>query len=303
MFLKQCLSPGLGQGSLLAALLLFPLTAEATSVAAAASASVSASANLSVEKIMETQAVPRWQQAAREMEAVRKSPPSPALGTLWDQLDQLLASAPEVQVLGRAASPRNADEASALATWQRWRILARNADGRFSYGYAYNLGKMRDDRGDFHKEMAVFVYQARLALEIDGARCVEGSGHDQIIAGFESQAPFKPVLEMLAALPSAVRMSAMLEAVAIERARGPRPPLPWLCRAGDLAMQNAMRRGAELKPVPPEEEANYPEVIGGKGHLRVVDTRLEDMVLLEGDAWDKARQAVLARKTAEAVAR
>lgn len=285
-------------GGLLATVLLSPLAAMAGNAAAAGAPAVPPA----VETVMTSQAVPRWQQAAREMEAVRKAPPSPALGALWDQLDQMLASGPDVKALGRAASPQSADEASALATWQRWRILAKNADGRYSYGYAYNLGKMRDANGGFDQEAAVFLYHARLALEVDGARCAEGSGYDRIIAAFESQPGFKPVLDKVAALPAQARLSAQLEAIAIERARGPRAPLPWLCLAGSQAMQNAMRRGAQPKAVPAAEAAKYPETIGGKDALRVVETRPEDMALLSAEAWARARQAVLERRTAAALA-
>lgn len=252
-----------------------------------------------LEQLMTQSAVPRWQQSAREIEAVRKAPPAPALAKAWDEMDQAVAGGKEMQALARAASPRSAAERDAYAVWLRWRILARNADGRYSYNYAFNLNSMRAADGGFGREAAVFLYHARLALEIDGARCAEGSGADRVSEAFEQQPNFQPVLEGVKALSDRERATAWLEAVAIERARGQRPASPWLCRAGSLAMANAMRRGAQFHAAP---EAGAPEYIGGKGNLHVIDTTLDDMELVPEPAWLQRRQEILARRTGEAAA-
>lgn len=199
---------------------LLPIWAQA---AAAQSASFE-----QIQRIKAEVAVPRWRDAANVSRVLRTNPPDAATAEQWQSLDAdtdpSVGKMPLERIRQAPIAQRNAD-----ARWLRWRVLAENADARYSFAYAVQLVQMRDTQGDFEEEAVLFQLHGKLALTLDGVRCTDQTKVNHLQRWYTSQ-PDARQLEMKAAnLTPARRASLVLEAIAIEDMRGERPAMGWLC--------------------------------------------------------------------------
>jgi len=179
-----------------------------------------------------------------------------------------------------------------------WKILSGNADGRYSYAYSYLLSLMKGSGGDLSKGVAVFLYNARLSLTIDGARCLDPSSIESVIAGYESQKNLLPLLEMVDKLPQKVKAVALLEAVAIEEARGERTGTEYLCGAGTKIMKDALNQGRQFEKLPDNSQENVG--INSKGNTYGMDITGIKLSLISEVDWQKKRREILEQSISNA---
>lgn len=203
-----------------------------------------------------------WRAKGNIATAVVMMPPpeiADALRALTAQSDAASGRAP----LAKVIEPRNPLELFQYTIWLQWKILAKNADGRYSYAYAIDLEKMKDRDGASLQMAAVYFYNARLALAIDGARCADHSGADNIVFSQEMQPAMQPLIEKIRAMTDQQRAAALVQAVAIEEMRGERPAFAWLCNRSGAAAVRALQASAQLEAAKPGA-AGAPDNVAGR---------------------------------------
>jgi hypothetical protein len=255
-----------------------------------------------VKQLMETTGIPQWQKAAAQAKALRANPPSASAAETWKSLDQATDATTGKAPLARVTTPRDANDFQDVTAWLRWKILSENADGRYSYAYAANLSYMLKSDGTplFAMESAVFFFHARLALAIDGARCVDRSSPESVTVGYESQPYFKPVIERIGKMSKKERAVAILEAVGLEELRGERPLLGQLCTRGTRTMLRAMNAGR----APVEQPSDSAAGLGASGKTYAIDTSGIEAELIPEGQWRTKRREILdhqIRNAAEAL--
>lgn len=242
-----------------------------------------------MQQIMQRSAIPAWQKATVQVRGLRSNPPDSDAAETWKALDSETNVATGKAPLERATTPKDGKDMFILSTWLRWRILSENADPRYSYAYASNLHYMRDGKGDFKREAAVFLFHARVALSIDGARCVDQASPQSIALGFEKQKYIQPLIEQLALMSKNEKAAAMLEAVALEEMRGERPLLGALCTRGARAMQKAIVSSRQIEEVNPSGRRASQSL----GKTYSVDVSgIEPEVISEAQ-WRKRRREII----------
>lgn len=242
-----------------------------------------------MQQFMQKAAIPQWKNAASQMKSVRSSPPDAYAGETWAALDADTNVATGKAPLERVTTPRDGKDMFVLSTWLRWRILSENADARYSYAYASNLHYMRDSKGVFQKEAAVFFFLARLALAVDGARCVDQASPQSVGMGYETQRYIQPLMEQLSQMSKKDKAIAMLEAASIEEMRGERPMLVGLCTRGARTMLKAMTAGRQ----PERVTASDPRAADSLGKTYSIDVSGIEPDLLPEDQWRKKRREIL----------
>ena len=242
-----------------------------------------------VQQFMQKSAIPVWQKATVQIRDIRSSPPDSYAAETWKALDAETDVATGKAPLGRATTPKDGKDIIVLSTWLRWRILSENADPRYSYAYASNLHYMRDSKGDFRKDAAVFFYQARLALSIDGARCVDQASPQGIAQGYETLKYIQPLIEQIAQMSAKEKAVAMLEAASIEEMRGERPLLGALCTRGARTMQKAIAAGRQAEEVSPSD----PRASQSLGKTYSVDISGIKPEVISDDQWRKKRREII----------
>jgi len=130
--------------------------------------------------------------------------------------------------------------------WLRWRILNGNADSRYAYVYAYLLSITRqaDSAKPMLQEAATFLFQARIAMALDGARCADRASPPTAQRNIEKQPMFAPILNYLASAPAWDVGNGLTNALAIEQLRGERPRQAWLCGMGAAAALKAINNAS-----------------------------------------------------------
>ncbi len=234
--------------------------------------------------------IPQWQRATAQIKALKANPPNTAMADAWKSLDAETDTATGKAPLARATTPQSADDLMVLSSWLRWRILSENADPRYSYAYAANLHYMRDAKGDFRKEAATFFYHARLALAIDGARCVDRASPDSVAVGFETQPYFQPLVSQVTAMSGKEKGIAMLEAVSLEQLRGERPALGALCSRGAQSVLRAMASGRQPELQKPDGSSSAPAT---QQKTYTVDVSGIEPSLVPEDQWKQKRTEIL----------
>lgn len=84
---------------------------------------------------------------------------------------------------------------------------------------------------------------ARLAAEIDGARCSDGSSAKDFIKAVESQSAFNDLIMSFEYVSDAKRYELLLNAIAIEKVAGERKHQPFLCHRGTTITPETLMRG------------------------------------------------------------
>jgi hypothetical protein len=242
-----------------------------------------------MKHVVQKAGVAQWEKAAAQMRTVRRTPPDSYNRKLWAELDAETDVASGKAPLERATLAQDGRDMLSISTWLRWRVLAENADARYSYAYASNLHYMRDANGGFQKEAAMFLLHARLALEIDGARCIDQASPQSVVMGYEAQPYIRPLLDQVGKMTKRDRALALLDAVAIEEMRGERPLLPGLCTRGARSMLRAMAAGRQPESI----SASDPRAANSIGKTFAVDVSGLEPELTTEDQWRKKRRGIL----------
>ena len=210
-----------------------------------------------------------WQDAARQVGAMRRDN-----ADAWQKLDAEAAAAGGAPPQ-RVTAPGSAPELLQYMGWLRGKILAGHADARYAYATAIDLGFMLQGGPEYLQGAAVFIYNARLSLAIDGARCAGQGSAETVAAEYESQNPLRDLAQKVAALSPRDKASALLEAIAIEQVRGAAGPTrAWLCN----------------RAPPAAPRAGQPVLAGGAPQF------------LPEREWRKSRARILERETRRAAA-
>ncbi len=251
-----------------------------------------------VRRVMTERAIPNWKKASIQAREMRASPRNSSWSEIWRALDEQVKSASGTAALAKASNPSNANELFANAAWLRWKVLSEGSDGRYSYVYSFVLSHMKGPDGDYLKEAAVFLYHARLALAIDGARCVDRSSPESITTGYETQKTFQSLLEKIGKMTAQEKAVALLEAVATEEMRGGRTPYEWLCTQGARTTLQAMNQGRQRQKVAQSNEDN--RNILGQGNTYTIDTSGIKAEFVPVSEWKKIRREILDRNISSA---
>ncbi len=186
-----------------------------------------------IQRIKATDGIPRWREAAQRARALRADPPTAAAAAAWasldTQTDPQVGKAPLDQTTGALTSA----DLLVNASWLRWRVLSENADARYSFAYAMDLGRMRNSEGDYDQEAIIFLFHAKLALTLDGMRCTDRSKAEHLQTWYAALDRLQPLALKAARMPLPDKAAAILEAITLEEMRGERPPMGWLCPRRD----------------------------------------------------------------------
>lgn len=253
-------------------------------------ASFAASTEEQVRQVLTERAIPNWKRAVSQIADVKNRLESTSFQEPWAMLDDLVKSKSGTAATVRASNPRDSAELLANASWLRWKILTDKADGRYSYTYSYLLGQMQGTDEDFLREAVVFFYHGRLAISVDGARCVDRSSQNHFIDGYETQPTFQRIRDAIAKMTPSQRATAILEAVAIEEVVGERPPYEWLCVQGIRSMRRALEQGRTPEKA---DGRGASGLLGGKGNTYSLDTSGIKPELVSDDEWKRLRRKVL----------
>lgn len=170
----------------------------------------------------------RWRDAAAQMAQLRQAPPSTALADLWRALDAGVNRPSGTNSLASATTAQSLPELEGKTAWLRGQVLGGQADGRYSYAYAFNLARL-GRFGDNLLEAAVFLAHGRLAMQIDTDRCTDPNVAMDAMAEQEKQASLRGMDSAIQTLTPRQQATALLEAVVLEDTLGERPPQAWLC--------------------------------------------------------------------------
>lgn len=186
-----------------------------------------------IQRIKATEGIPRWREAAEHARALRADPPTDAVATAWTALDAQtdlqVGKAPLDQTTGSLTSA----DLLVNASWLRWRVLSENADARYSFAYAMDLGRMRSSEGDYDQEAIIFLFHAKLALTLDGMRCSDRSKAEHLQTWYAGLNRLQPLAQKVARMPLPDKSAAILEAITMEEMLGERPAMGWLCPRRD----------------------------------------------------------------------
>ena len=111
----------------------------------------------------------------------------------------------------------------------RRQILVNNADGRYSYAYAYLLLLVSQQDSSYQEEALIFFTHARLSLAIDELRCANKKDTGYLQEQIENQGDMTVLKSALASLSPQQQNMLALNAQTIELMRGERQPMTWLC--------------------------------------------------------------------------
>lgn len=242
-----------------------------------------------VKKMMHEGAIPVWQKATLKIRYVRAHPQDSETEKTWKFLDSETDVTTGKTPLERATTPISGKDMADITNWLRWRILSENADGRYSYAYALNLDRMKVDNHEFKKEAAMFLFHARLALMLDGARCVDQTSPRSVAERFEAQEFLQPLLQQIAQLTRVEKAIAMMDAATVEEMRGERPLLGFLCTNGLQTMEKALASGRKPVQLSPSDR-KAPHSIGKSYAVDVSGIRSD--IIPEGQ-WRKKRREIL----------
>lgn len=239
-----------------------------------------------VKQVMLGTSIPNWKNLTQKSQQIIENPPKSSWKELWENLDNIEKFSSK-NALEKASNANNAQDMYGNITWLQNKILTKNADGRYSYVYAYDLHTINLSP----KEAAIFLYHARLALKIDGARCVDRASADNIKIAYENQPSLKPLIDMVNKLPLRQQSIAILEAISLEETRGERPPFELMCNQGARAMVRAIEQGKLPQKVEPNSVDNG--LINGIGNTYNVDTTGVKEELIPTVEWQKVRREIL----------
>ncbi|MEK6668795.1 MAG: hypothetical protein AABZ19_08255 [Pseudomonadota bacterium] len=227
--MSPTLRPHIGWVSLsLALALALALATQAPAHAAPADTPADGLTAAQVQTYREGPGRQRWRDAAVQMAQLRQAPPSTGVADLWRALDAGVNRPAGINSLAWATTAQSQPELEGKTAWLRAQVLGGQADGRYSYAYAFNLARL-GRFGDHLMEAAIFLAHGRLAMQIDTDRCTDPNVAMDITAGYETQALMRGLDSAIQTLTPRQQATALLEAVVLEDTLGERPPQAWLC--------------------------------------------------------------------------
>jgi hypothetical protein len=244
-----------------------------------------------VQKTMQQKTIPWWHAEASEVKQIRLNLPEPyrSMAETWKSLDNATNAATGIAPLSKATSPKDGNELMAFAVWLRWRILAENADPRYSYAYAFDVHLMKDAQADLEQTAVTFFFHARLAFLVDGARCIDRTSPTAIANEIEAQESMASLRTSVSKLTKREKSIAMLSAAGLELMRGERQPFSYLCTHGLDSMQVAMKSSSSIKQL----DAEDPRASTHLGKTYAVDVSNVKPKLIPEDQWQKKRKEIL----------
>jgi hypothetical protein len=204
-----------------------------TVIALLLSAAAHATSFDDIQRIKALEGIPRWKEAAQRTQALRAHPPTATAAAAWTALDAQTAAQLGKTQMEHSTGAMDKTELLLNATWLRWRVLSENADARYSFAYAMDLGRMRNSAEDFEQEAIIFFFHAKLALTLDGMRCTDRTKAEHLQTWYGGLVRLQPLVQKAARMPLADKSAAILEAITLEEMRGERPPMAWLCPRRD----------------------------------------------------------------------
>ena len=151
-------------------------------------------------QLLTERSIPNWKRASAQISDLKNRLSSTPFHEAWNTLADLARSQSGVAAATRASNPRDSRELIANSAWLRWKILADKVDGRYSYNYSYLLGQMKNPDGDFVREAVVFFYHGRLAINVDGASCIDRSRVPLVIEGYETQPSYQRIRSAISSM-------------------------------------------------------------------------------------------------------
>lgn len=205
-----------------------------------------ASPSAAVQGHIDRQVIPFWKAQQAGLAQTIASPPSPEYQSAWQALDAAERTLPTKDLLAETMRGTTGHERNARMIWLRWRILNGHADGRYAYTYAYLLSitSQAGSTKPMLQEAATFLFQARIAVAVDGARCADGASPSVVQQGIEKLPMLAPVMTYLASAPASEVGNALTNALAIEQVRGEGPPQAWLCGLGAATALQAINHSS-----------------------------------------------------------
>lgn len=197
--------------------------------------------NPAIQSYINAQVKPYWQVQKDRLANTLLTPPTTQYQAIWGQLDAAERSLPTKDLLFKAMQGSSPHERNAAMIWLRSRILNGNADSRYSYAYALLLStsSVSGNGKPMLQEAATFLFQARIALAIDGARCADPASPSVARRDMEGLRQMTPIISYIANGPASEVSDALTNATTIEQLRDDRPPQTWLCRLGAAAALKA----------------------------------------------------------------
>ena len=233
--------------------------------------------------------IPAIEKDAAMLKALRSNPSTPQMGELWGELDRQTDTATGKAPLLRVTSPKDNTEMAIVTIWMRWRILAKNADFRYSYAHASNLHRTKEPSSAIQKEAVYFFFHARLALRIDGAHCVDQSSPQSIGRMYETNEYLRQLHAYIAAMPKKDKANAMLTAAAIEEIRDERPLLHDFCTQGPRTVPRALQAGVQFEPI----SLTNPRAPDSPGRNFAVDVSKFEPEVISHGAWLTRRREII----------
>lgn len=230
--------------------------------------------------------IPYWRQAAAETRFKRDKVENKEHLALLEQLDKDYGTLPDHELLQRTVTSNDMNAIVANMLWQRWHVLTQNADARFAYYYAYNLGRVRSSQVSFMTEATIFLMLGRISLSVDAARCGDNSVYPNARAQMENNPVMNSIREYIAKVSQKQLAEMVMLAVSLEEMRGERKPQAWLCKMGTRAMMQAMNDKNNVKVVPSNSSTTT--------NIRVIDTANFVPQYIDEAQWREERKTILA---------
>lgn len=242
-----------------------------------------------VNRVTREVTIPMLRIEVARLKALRANPLTREMGSLWDELDRETDPTTGKAPLARVNNPKDNMDMAMATAWLRWRILSENADSRYSYAHAANVHRTSETSGIMKMEAVIYFFQGRLALRIDGARCVDQSSPEGIGLRYETDKSIQPLYAYIAALSKVEKALAMFTAAAIEEMRGERPPVGDLCVHGVRATLRALQSGRQFEPISPTDP-RAPDSPGRNFEINVSGFEPE---VIPDDEWRIKRREII----------
>lgn len=193
--------------------------------------------------------IPYYSNSKSRTNNVIINPPTPAYKATWDALNEAERGKTTKELLAFAMEGTDPHERSAKLIWLRWKILDGNADSRYSYAYAYLLSITKDagSATTMMQSAATFLFQARIALAIDGAHCLDQASPPNARRSMEQVPQMSPIINYIANGPKSEVADSLVNAIAIEKFRPNRPPSNWLCNLGAASALKSINDPSAIK--------------------------------------------------------
>lgn len=189
--------------------------------------------------------VPIWKHQADTMRKFVEKNNGSEVQKIWEELSQLTEKNMDEEFERFIVNPPTEQAMVVYANWLRWKILTKNADGRYAYYYAYLIQRGYEKSGNesMKNEPMIFYVLAHLSSEIDSLYCADKSARGQITRQYEQKDFMTGVNNIKLTKSKSEMLQYFVNALSIEEMRGPRPPQAVFCRQGYESISKAVKLG------------------------------------------------------------